>query len=80
MDKLLSPGQVAKRLGLSDCGVTKLCRSGYIQAQRIGDVRQGAWVIRESDLAGFVKPVRGRIPKARIAARIPERSDPMGVK
>ena len=82
MSKLLSPGQVARILGLSDCGITKLCRSGYIPAQRIGDVRQGAWVIRAEDLDGFVKPTRGRIPKGgrrrpRPAGN-PTRNNPLG--
>ena len=72
MIKILSASDVAKRLGLSACGVTKLFRAGYIPAQRIG---KRGWVMLESDLDGFVKPTRGRIPKAR-----PPRHDPMGVK
>jgi len=80
MPKILSPSDVAHRLGLSACGVTKLCRSGFITSQRIGK-RQ--WAILESDLAGFVPPTRGRIPKGgrrrpRPAGN-PTRNNPMGV-
>jgi len=77
MIKILSASDVAHRLGLSARGVTKLCRSGFITSQRIGK-RQ--WAILESDLAGFVPPTRGRIPKARQVVARPPRHDPMGVK
>ena len=79
MIKILSPSDVAQKLGLSACGVTMLFRNGYIPAQRIG---KRGWAILESDLDGFVPPTRGRIPKGgrrrpRPAGN-PTRNNPLG--
>jgi hypothetical protein len=64
MEKLLTTGQAAERLGVHLITVFNYCRQGvFPNAQKVGAGR-GFWVIPENDLIDFERPQVG-YPKGR---------------
>lgn len=62
--KKLSTTETAERLGVAQVTVNVWCLRGlFPNAVREETARGPVWTIPESDLTGFVKPRRGRIPK-----------------
>jgi excisionase family DNA binding protein len=57
MDKLLTAGQAAAQLGVTERQVRNLCRDGRLPARKVGWV----WMIREKDLSkAETRPGKGR--------------------
>ncbi len=63
-EKMLTVSDVAGRLGESNRTIRNWATSGLFKGARREDSYRGpVWLIPESALKGFEKPVRGRPPK-----------------
>ena len=61
--KRMTTSEVAQRLGVAQVTVNVWCLQGkFPNAAREATPRGAVWTIPESDLKGFEKPKRGRIP------------------
>jgi len=47
---IISPQQAAERLGVSARRVLALIKSGQLPARKLGEGRNGSWLIEERDL------------------------------
>lgn len=71
--KRLTTAEVAERLGVAQVTVNVWCLQGrFANATREETARGPVWTIPESDVKGFVKPRRGRVPKSKAAAVKPK--------
>lgn len=62
--KRLTTAEAAERLGVAQVTVNVWCLKGlFPNATREDTPRGPVWTIPESDVRGFVKPTRGRVPK-----------------
>jgi predicted site-specific integrase-resolvase len=62
--KRLTTAEAAERLGVAQVTVNVWCLRGlFPNATREETARGPVWTIPEIDVAGFVKPKRGRVPK-----------------
>lgn len=62
--KKLTTSEVAERLGVAQVTVNVWCLQGkFPNATREETARGPVWSIPATDLMGFVKPKRGRVPK-----------------
>jgi len=62
----MTTSQAAARLEVGASTVRLWCHQGRFPNARAEDTPRGlVWLIPESDLKGFVRPKRGRTPKAK---------------
>ena len=62
--RTLTTAEAAERLGVAQVTVNVWCLRGlFPNAVRQETARGPVWTIPENDVAGFVKPKRGRVPK-----------------
>ena len=62
--KRMTTSEVAQKLGVAQVTVNVWCLQGkFPNAAREDTPRGAVWTIPESDLKGFEKPKRGRIPQ-----------------
>ena len=59
-ERMLTPEEVAERLGVAPITVRRWCAKGQISALKEGSKYRGSWLIPESALAGFERPRPGR--------------------